>query len=101
MGKWGGVVGREKWDAKGYEKQTPDFIKGVEHGFVEFGYSGQHTGEFKQGISVSDAKWLLGYIGRITDQQIRDGLKASGATPDETERFARAIRARIEQLRKL
>src|SRR6185436_10258036 len=92
MGKWGGVMGREKWDAKGYEKQTPDFIKGVERGYVEFGYSGQHTTGFKDGISVKDVKWLYGYVGRITDQQLRDGLNASGATPDEVERFTRSIR---------
>lgn len=101
MGKWGGVAGREKWDAKGYEKQTPDFIKGVEHGFVEFGYSGQHTGSFKEGISVKDVKWLLRYVGRITDQQIRDGLKASGATREEVDSFTRSIRNRIDQMRKL
>jgi len=101
MGKWGGVLGREKWDAKGYEKQTPDFIKAVERGFVEFGYSGQHSSDFKKGIRVSDVRWLLRYIGRISDQQIRDGLRASGATPDEIEIFTRAIRARIHQLRKV
>ena len=101
MGKWGGVMGREKWDAKGYEKQTKDFIKGVDRGFVEFGYSGQHTGSFKEGITVSDVKWLMKYVGRITDQQIRDGLKASGATPEEVDIFSRSIRDRINQMRKL
>lgn len=101
MGKWGGVLGREKWDAKGYEKQTSDFIKEVERGLVEFGYSGQHTGDFKQGIKVSDVKWLLGYVGRITDRQLRDGLKASGATPEEVGIFTRAIRNRINQMRRL
>jgi hypothetical protein len=101
MGKWGGVMSREKWDAKGYEKQTQDFIKGVERGFVEFGYSGQHSGDFKQGIRVSDVKWLNGYIGRITDQQLRDGLRASGATPEEVEILTRSIRIRINQLGRL
>lgn len=101
MGKWGGALSREKWDAKGYEKQTGDFIKGTERGFVEFGYSGKHTSDFKKGIRVSDVKWLLGYIGRITDQQLRDGLRASGATPDEIEIFTRAIRNRINQMRRL
>lgn len=101
MGKWGGVMSREKWDAKGYEKQTEDFIKEVERGSVEFGYSGQHSGDFKKGIKVIDVKWLVGYIGRITDRQLRDGLKASGATPEEVEIFTRAIRNRINQMRKL
>jgi hypothetical protein len=101
MGKWGGVMGREKWDAKGYEKQTSDFIKEVERGLVEFGYSGQHTSDFKKGIRVSDVKWLLGYVGRITDRQLRDGLRASGATPEEVEIFTRSIRNRINQMRRL
>jgi hypothetical protein len=101
MGKWGGVLGREKWDAKGYEKQTPDFIKGVKGGTVEFGYSGQHTGGFKEGITVKDVKWLLEYVGRITDEQVKDGLKASGATPAEIDIFARSFRERINQMRKL
>lgn len=101
MGKWGGVMSREKWDAKGYEKQTSDFIKGVERGMVEFGYSGQHSSDFKKGIRVSDVKWLLGYVGRITDRQLRDGLKASGATPEEVEIFTRSIRNRINQMRRL
>jgi hypothetical protein len=101
MGKWGGVLGREKWDPKGYEKQTEDFIKGVEHGTVEFGYSGQHSSDFKKGIRVSDVKWLLTYVGRITDGQLRNGLRASGATPEEVEIFTRSIRNRINQMRRL
>jgi hypothetical protein len=101
MGKWGGVMGREKWDAKGYEKQTSDFIKEVERGLVEFGYSGQHSSDFKKGIRVSDVKWLLTYVGRITDGQLRNGLRASGATPEEVEIFTRSIRNRITQMRRL
>ena len=101
MGKWGGVMSREKWDAKGYEKQTSDFIKEVERGLVEFGYSGQHSGDFKKGIRVSDVKWLLTYVGRITDGQLRNGLRASGATPEEVEIFTRSIRNRINQMRRL
>jgi hypothetical protein len=101
MGKWGGFLTREKWDVGGYEEQTPDFIEGVEDGFVEWGYSGQHTGSFNEDISVMDVKWLLRYIGRISDRQIRDGLRASGATPDEVERFTRAIRNRIDQMHRL
>jgi len=46
-------------------------------------------------------KWLLQYVGRITDDQIRTGLKASGATPDEVECFTKAIRDRINQLNRL
>jgi hypothetical protein len=98
MGKWGGVFSREKWDCKGYAQQTPEFIKGVKGGFVVWGWSGQHTKDGAEGISGSDMKWLLQYIGRISDEQIRVGLKASGATQEESQCFTKALRDRILQM---
>jgi hypothetical protein len=94
MGKWGGVLGREKWDAKGYAKQTADFYKGG-----QFGYKGQHTSDFANNIPPAHVAWVAQYLGRITDQQLRDGLQAAGATPDEVSTFAPAIRDRINQLK--
>jgi hypothetical protein len=41
------------------------------------------------------------YLGRITDAQIHAGFKAAGASPDEEDCFSRALRDRIEQLRKI
>ena len=99
MGKWGGVFGREKWDAEGYASQTPDFIDEVEDGIVEWGYKGQRTSDGKDNISVADVRWLLQYVGRISDSQIRAGLQASGATAAEIRLFAPAIRTRINQMR--
>ncbi len=98
MGKWGGFLSREKWDCKGYRSQSKDFVKGIKGDLVEFGYSGQHTSDFKTDIRVSDVKWLMQYLGRITDNQLRDGLTSSGATPEEVECFTQAIRERIKQL---
>jgi hypothetical protein len=99
MGKWGGVMSREKWDCKGYAGQTKDFVKGVEGDQVIFGYSGQHSDSFKTGIRKSDVQWLMQYLGRITDDQLRAGLQASGATGEEVECFTRSIRERINQLK--
>lgn len=93
MGKWGGVFGREKWDAKGFSKQTSSFYKGG-----EFGYSGQHTSDFKNNIPAAHVAWIAKYLSRITDHQLRDGLQAAGATPDEVSTFTSAIRDRINQL---
>ncbi len=98
MGKWGGYLGREKWDSRGYTDQTPDFVKGVKDDFFVWGYSGQHTKDFTEGIRTSDVRWLLQYLGRITDDQLRAGLEASGATPAEVERFTKSIRERIGQM---
>jgi hypothetical protein len=101
MGKWGSVVFRRKWDSAGYESQTPEFIKGVANGVVTWGYVGQRTEDATDGISVEDVRWLYQYIGRITDEQIRDGLLVSGATDEEVESFTRAIRDRINQLKRV
>lgn len=99
MGKWGHVYNRSKWDCKGFSQQTLDFVKGRKHGIVQFGYTGQHTEDAAFGIRESDVSWLLGYLGRITDTQLRAGLKASGASPQEVACFTRSLRDRIDQLR--
>jgi hypothetical protein len=99
MGKWGGYLSREKWDCKGYTQQTPDFVKGIRGDFFVWGYSGQHTKDFTEGIRIADMRWLMQYLGRITDDQLRAGLQSSGASPDETECFTRAIRNRINQIK--
>ncbi len=99
MGKWGGVLSREKWDCKGYTDQNQKFITRATSGLVQFGYSGQHTDSIRDNIRASDVGWLMTYLGRITDAQLRAGLKASGATADEVECFTLAIRQRLELLK--
>ena len=74
---------------------------GVREGVVEWGYLGQRTEDATLGITVDDVRWLYQYVGRITDEQLREGLRAAAATPEEVERFTRALRARIEQLRRV
>jgi hypothetical protein len=98
MGKWGSYFSREKWDCNGFFDQNSKFIKGVHNNYVEFGYSGQRTEDIREGIKVSDVRWLLRSIGRISDTQIRDGLIASGATQEELKCFLAAIRDRIQRL---
>lgn len=98
MGKWGRVYSRSKWDCKGYTEQTPSLVKGVQNGVVDWGYTGQHTEDAVKGIRVTDVAWLMRYLGRITDTQLRAGLSASGATPGEAECFTQAVRARIDEL---
>jgi hypothetical protein len=101
MGKWGSNLFRSKWDAAGYEAQTPELVAGVANGLVQWNYLGQRTAEARDNISVEDVRWLCQYICRITDAQLRDGLRASGATADETDIFTRAIRARLDTLKRI
>jgi hypothetical protein len=101
MGRWGKVMGRDKWDPQGFAAQTPDFVKGVHDGMVEWGYVGQRTSDQVNDIRVLDVQWLLQYLGRVTDDQLRAGLRASGATPDEEASFTASLRDRITQLQRV
>jgi hypothetical protein len=99
MGRWGGnIVTRGRWDPDGFAAQTPQFVTGVHEGFVNFGYTGQRTADVADGIRVDDARWLHGYLGRITDTQLRDALTASGASAEDADKFTASIRDRIEQI---
>ena len=102
MGRWGtNVVTRGRWDADGFAAQTPSFVTGVTNGFVQFGYTGQRTGDARGSITPDDVRWLCRYLGRITDDQFRAALEVSGATPEEVESFTASLRSRVEQLRQL
>jgi hypothetical protein len=99
MGRWGRtVVTRGRWDPEGFAAETPQFVTGVAEGFVQFGYTGQRTGDARANIRVEDVAWLCRYLGRLSDAQLRDALNASGATDEETASFAASLRARIDQL---
>jgi hypothetical protein len=99
MGKWGTtVVSRDRWDPDGFAAQTPAFVTGVRDGYVNFGYQGQRTAEITRGITVEHAQWFYRYARRLTDEALRDGLRASGATEDEAATFAAALRDRIGQI---
>lgn len=99
MGRWGGTpVTRGRWDAAAFAAQTPQFVTGVANGFVQFGYTGQRTADARQSITVEDVAWLCRSLGQVTDDQLRDALRASGATPAEIESFAASLRTRITQL---
>jgi hypothetical protein len=98
MGGWGSVLHRSTWKAGDYYRQTPKFIKGVKNGELEFGYKGHNTEVMKRGITIADVRWLLRYLDRVTDAQIREGLRSSGASPEEAGLFTGALRARIGEL---
>jgi len=99
MGRWGGnIVTRGRWDPEGFAAQTPQFVTGVDNGMVLFGYTGQRTADMSAGIHVEDARWLYRHLGRVTDQQLRDALIASGASREDADSFAASLRERISQI---
>ena len=99
FGRWGNVVNRGRWDCQGFAEQTPQFVAGVDGEFVQWGYSGQRTGDIAKGIRLSDAQWLLQYLERLSDDQIASAVRASGGTEEEAVCFTRALVERRNQLR--
>jgi hypothetical protein len=100
MGKWGNIFTRSKWDCEGFAGQSDEFIREIDGSEVQFGFNGQHDNEFRDDITVADVRWLMQYLGRLTDAQIRAGLRASGANVHEQRCFSRALRSRIAQLQR-
>jgi hypothetical protein len=98
FGNWGKLLTRSKWNCRDYYDESHDFVKGLGIG-IEWGYTGQHSGLMKEGVHPGDVKWLIQYLGRITDPQIRTGLLNSGASEEETQNCLEGLRMRIGQLR--
>jgi hypothetical protein len=102
MGKWGtNIVSRGKWNFAGFESQNANFLKQKEDGSLVWGYLAQRTEDISGGLTVEDVQWFYRYADRITDSQILDALRASGATPEEAECFTRALRERLDQLKRV
>jgi hypothetical protein len=67
---------------------------------VDFNYSGKNQKLFDN-VTVEDAKWLAGWLGRLSDEQLKDAFRAANHTPEEVDLMAAAVRARINALANL
>jgi hypothetical protein len=100
MGNWGKYFTRSKWNAGSFLKQSDDFVS-MKDGKLRWGYVGQHSSLLKEGVTLEHVRWLMPQLSRVTDDQLRAGLASSGATPEETEKYVKALRLRIDALAKL
>ena len=102
LGPWGSnIVQRGRWDAAAFAAQNDAFVTGVDGETVQWGYQGQRTADLTANITRGEVRWFYGLARQLRDEQLRDGLLASGATPDEAGYFTAALRARIEKLREV
>lgn len=95
LGRWGKLMRRTRSDCAGFAGDSRDLITGVHDNVVTWGYSSKNEADVKSGITVEDLRWLAPYLSRITDEQIRAGLAASGATPRQTSCWAESLEYRI------
>ncbi|HEX4996943.1 MAG TPA: hypothetical protein VFY29_01885 [Terriglobia bacterium] len=98
MGKWGIPLLRNVGECEGFAKQSRDFVSNRK-GRLRWQFRGKHDRELMDGIDVADARWLLQYLGEITEKQFRSGLLASGATLREADCYTPALLERVRQLR--
>jgi hypothetical protein len=98
FGKTGGVFSRSRNKPSDYVKA--ELVKGVRGTVIEFNYGGKNKGLFEN-ISVSDAKWLASWLGRLSDEQIKDAFRAANYSAEEVDMLASAVRARINVLAKI
>jgi hypothetical protein len=98
FGKTGGIISRSRNKPSDYVKA--EFIKGVKGNLIELNYGGKNQKLFEN-ITIADAKWLAGWLGRLSEAQIRDAFRAANYTPDEVEMLTGAVRARINALANL
>ncbi len=98
LGRWGKLMRRTRSDCSGFTADSPDLITGVRGNIVEWRYSGKNQDDVKSGITVDDLRWLAPYLERITAEEIRAGLKASGATPRQTACWAGALEYRMRAI---
>lgn len=74
-----------------------EFVEGVERGFVKLEFSGKNASMMKN-ITIADARWIGGWLARLSDSQIEDAFRAARYTDDEVRLLAGAVRARINEL---
>jgi len=87
-----------KGNPSDYANQT--FIDGVSNGEVRFHYKGKDPGALK-GISVENAKWMGGMLGRLSEKQLGDAFRGAGFDDSEVATYVRAMQERIGELQNL
>jgi hypothetical protein len=73
------------------------FIKAIEGDTVRLHYSGKNA-DMMRNITVADAKWLGGWLSRLSDRQIQDAFRAANYDVEEVRMLAGAVRKRINEL---
>lgn len=90
---------KSKGDPKAFAEEK--FISGVHRGQVKFHVERTRCKEIFKGVSVENARWIGGLLGRLTDNQLNDAFRAGGFNEEETAIYRRTFKERIRQLQSL
>lgn len=98
FGKTGGFFSRSRNEPEDYVKA--EFVKAVRGDVIDFNYGGKNQKLFEN-VTVADAKWLVSWLTRLSDEQLKDAFRAANYAPAEVDQLAGAVRARINALANL
>lgn len=76
------------------------FIEGVEGNALRLHYSGKNA-DMMRDITIADAKWIGGWLSRLSDRQIQDAFRAANYDQATVRMLAGAVRSRINELMRL
>jgi hypothetical protein len=87
---------------KGSRNEPDDYIKDefideVEGNIVRLDYSGKNSSLLRD-ISIADARWIGGWLSRLSNRQIKDAFRAANYNAEEVRLLAGAVRKRINGL---
>lgn len=74
-----------------------EFIDEIEGNTVRFDYSGKNS-DMMRDVTVAQAKWIGGWLSRLSDRQIEDAFRAANYNAEEVRLLAGAVRKRIQEL---
>ncbi len=79
---------------------SDEFVDEVKGNFVRLDYSGKNSSMMRN-ITVSDAKWIGGWLARLSERQIEDAFRAANYSASEVQMLTDAVRKRIRELVRL
>ena len=91
-------IRRNRNDPADYSEDP--FLEDVKEGNVLLFYKGKRQDLFDD-IRVEEARWIGGWLARLSDRQLADAFRAANYTPGEVKLLVGAVRARIDELTSL
>lgn len=92
------VFNRDRNNPKGYAKSH--LVNKVSDDRVRLHFKSKKGDLFKD-ISVDDARWVGGLIGRLSRRQIADAFRSANYSPDEVRLMTEAVAKRVTELNSL
>jgi hypothetical protein len=91
-------ITRSRNSPEDYAKAS--FVEEVKDGQVYFRYGGKNQDLFDD-IQVEEARWIGGWLTRLTDAQVADAFRAANYSPEDVRLLTESVRSRIEELNEI